>query len=246
MSSVTHGAWGRSYPTTDINKDNFLGWPKGTLDRLAVNGIKNSFIDSGAQKVGVSAAGVWNYMSTRNNNFTNRSQKSAIVASNTYLSTASMGYSGGHVFSGANYLKVGPGVLAKQHKVTFTGGPSVDEWESDWINVEVYAEGQNAAHEFHLREAQEDTIVLHMSYTPSPFTKPALYRTIDGETATLNGEFDHEQGVMLTTVNHGGMYIIKSHLNIPLIIGLGASTLFILGAVVAGSVAAFKKQSKSM
>jgi len=242
--SMTHGSWATNYPTTDLNVNNFMGWSIETLTALSYDAVNEATVYVQPQMA--LGAGCWRYMSSIANNFTNRSHKAEICVSETYLSTASMGYAGGHVFSGRNYLRVHAGSLAKQHKVVFTGGPSNDEWESDWVNVEVYADDQVSPHQFHLRENMEDTIDLHMAYVPSPFTSPSLYRTIDGEVSEVNAEFQHEHGVALAKVNHGGMHVIKAHLNLPLIIGLGASTMFILGAVVAGSVAACRKQAKSL
>lgn len=248
MAAKTNGGWGRSYPVEEINPaagGNFLAWPKDLLDKLAVRGIKSAFVDMGPQQVTEQAVGVWNYMSSRNNNFTNRSQKSQIVVSRTFLSTARMNYSGGHVFSGANYLRVHAGTLAKEHKVIFTGGPSNDEWESDWVNVEVYAEGQANAHEMHVRPGMEKTADLAMAYTPSPFTKPQMYGTVNGETEAIQATYNDATGMATAKVSNGGMYVVKSHLNVELIVGLGAATLFILGTVVAGAVAAFRKQAKA-
>jgi hypothetical protein len=248
MHAMHKSSWARNYPTTDLNVDSFLGWGLDILSVLAYEGAEGGG-DSATVYVQPQEArkpGCWRYMSTVANNFTNRSQKAEVCVSESYASTASMGYAGGHVFSGRNYLRVHPGSLARQHKVIFTGGPSNDEWESDWVNVEVYAEDQVSPHQFHLRANMQDTIDLHMAYVPSPFTTPSMYRTIDGDMAEVSAEFQHEHGVALAKVNHGGMHVIKAHLNLPLIVGLGASTMFILGAVVAGSVAACRKQAKSL
>jgi len=241
MSAQTYGAFGKNYPVANINTSPFLGLTNTQLDRLAVNGIKNAYIE--LLPVTIAKEGVFNYMSSRNNNFSNREQKGTIMVSTQYLTTAKMSYSGGHVFSGANFLRAPAGALSQQHKVTFTGGPASNEWESDWVHVEVHTEKQSSPHAFHLLDGMENTIVLHMSYTPSPFTKPQLYRTIEGETVSFASEFDHSKGAMYTKVNHGGMFVVKAHLNLPLIVGLGACTLFILGAVIAGSVAAFRTKS---
>jgi len=240
----THGAWGRNLPVEDIAIDPFLGWNKQVLDDMAVLGIDNAHVSIAPMQVKAGAEGTWNYISTRNNNFTNRNHKAQVVVRAVGEATASMGYSGGHVFAGPAYLKVHAGTLAKQHKVTFISGPAANEWESNWVSVEVFAQG-NSAHAFHVKEGKENTIDLQMAYTPSPFTTPQLYKTVDGVTTAMKADFNHERGTMLAQVNSGGMHVVKYHVNMPLVAGVGAATLFMLSAVVAGTVASFRKVSKS-
>lgn len=249
-NSPRKGAWGRTYPArvysdaADQSK-HLLGWPFATVEKLIVEGITSSYVDMGAMQVKDEFCGEYYYVDTRNNNFTNRGEKGMIHCDFTATQTASMGYAGGHVYAGADFLKVYAGTLSKQHKVVFTAGPSHNEWESNWVNVEVYA-ADNAAHEFHVRDGKQSTVDLQMKYNPSPFTKPVLYKTIDGATVAHAAEFNHARGVMLAQVNNGGMHVIKYHVNVPLVLGLGMSSLFLLSAIVAGTVASCRKAAKAV
>lgn len=77
---LTFGQWSRSYPAvfTKTTGPRFLGLEYDDLYRLAIPPIYTGYFDLGLRQVGGTAA-VYHYLSTRNNNFTNRSQKGKLV-----------------------------------------------------------------------------------------------------------------------------------------------------------------------
>ena len=54
-----------------------------------------TYFDLGPKKI--TAAGVYHYMSTRNNNFSNRSQKGRIISREIAVHYAAIGWNGGEV-----------------------------------------------------------------------------------------------------------------------------------------------------
>ena len=87
--SPKHGHWGNSYPAHLGANETFLGWSREDRQTLAV--LDNAqfggemselddagtYFDLGPRKV--TQRGTYYYMCTRNNNFTNRSQKGKII-----------------------------------------------------------------------------------------------------------------------------------------------------------------------
>ncbi|XP_048581809.1 protein DD3-3 [Nematostella vectensis] len=87
--SFTYGHWGRNYPM-HLDNSSFLGLDRHDLQYLAISYPQSAisqnnekldytgrYFDLGPRKV--TKAGTFYYMCTRNNNFTNRSQKGRIV-----------------------------------------------------------------------------------------------------------------------------------------------------------------------
>ena len=78
-NATTTGQWGRALPCR-IDDDvvcPFLGLGIMDLQRLALNGLNSSYFDLGPRQV--TRSGTYHYMSTRNNNFSNRSHKARLV-----------------------------------------------------------------------------------------------------------------------------------------------------------------------
>jgi len=117
-NGITYGHYGNSYPTKDIEKDTFLGFSADDVQRLAgvldtagaswLMSGEMSELDDASTKFNLPprkcmANGVYHYLSTRNNNFSNRSQKGTIICGDTAvtaykisplgMSVASAGYS---------------------------------------------------------------------------------------------------------------------------------------------------------
>ncbi|XP_058950306.2 protein DD3-3 [Pocillopora verrucosa] len=106
--------WRRNYPP-HLDSTTFLGLDKNSLHNLAV--LDNSqfggdmselddagtYFDLGPKKV--TGTGTYHYMSTRNNNFSNRSQKGKIIISNTERIEKMIGRTGGKlVFSDGQHV----------------------------------------------------------------------------------------------------------------------------------------------
>ena len=78
-NATTTGQWGRALPCR-IDDDvlcPFLGLDIMDLQRLAFNGLNSSYFDLGPRQV--TRSGTYHYLSTRNNAFSNRSQKGKLV-----------------------------------------------------------------------------------------------------------------------------------------------------------------------
>jgi hypothetical protein len=103
------GQFGRSFPT-DIRATSFLGLSDEDEQKLALLephfggelselDDAGTYFDLGARKVSVT--GIYHYLCTRNNNFSNRSQKGKIVSSVFSSNSAVIGWEGGTAASHA-------------------------------------------------------------------------------------------------------------------------------------------------
>jgi len=74
------GHWGNSYPAvfTPTTGPRFLGLEYNDLYKLSIPPIYSGYFDLGVRQI-KGSTGAYHYLSTRNNNFTNRSQKGKVV-----------------------------------------------------------------------------------------------------------------------------------------------------------------------
>ncbi|EGD81580.1 hypothetical protein PTSG_02295 [Salpingoeca rosetta] len=104
-----HGAWGMSHPEhlDNVTRDGFLGMTYqqlvdlSTLNNVQLGGEMSELDDAGTyfdiKPHRVTGVGTYHYMCTRNNNFSNRSQKGKIVVTEAPQTTAPIGSRGGIV-----------------------------------------------------------------------------------------------------------------------------------------------------
>lgn len=105
----THGHWGSSYPAK-LDESEFLGFSKEDRMRMALTintepmqtSGEMSELDDASTYFNLppkqcTAAGIYHYLSTRNNNFSNRSQKGKIVCSDEKVISLTIGSTGGEL-----------------------------------------------------------------------------------------------------------------------------------------------------
>jgi len=106
-NSPKNGHWGNSHPSHLDHNQTFLGWSRGdrqtvaVLDNVQLGGEMSelddagTYFDLGPRKV--TQTGTYYYMCTRNNNFTNRSQKGKIIVQDNAVMFSRVGSAGGTV-----------------------------------------------------------------------------------------------------------------------------------------------------
>jgi len=124
-SPATAGDWTTNYPAM-INETNFLGFNNIDKIKLALMGSDGgyndelneagTYFDLGPRQA--TANGIYHYVSTRNNNFSNRDQKGKIVVSATSSTYAYMCASGGNVTGpDGEFVYANPGDLVSPVQV---------------------------------------------------------------------------------------------------------------------------------
>ena len=138
----TKGIWGNSYPSRVDDSIPFLGLSVADQTYLAtlqqVAGVlmpgaqfggnmdqfddAGTYFDLGARQV--TQSGIYHYISTRNNAFSNRSQKGKIVVSNAAAITAAVGVNGGTIqAAGGQSVIVPPAAFSSLSLVTASAVP---------------------------------------------------------------------------------------------------------------------------
>jgi hypothetical protein len=202
----TFGHWGNSYPAKVTDSNAFLGLPKADLERLALNMDDNmhssgemSELDDSSTYFNLpprqcSALGVYHYLSTRNNNFSNRSQKGKILCSDSSLASKVCGPTSGCslALSGAT-ISYAPGALTS----------------SSLLEVEVMVPQNGAVNDI-IHLANNDGIAsLSVNYVSGALETATLMRTssLSGEWTEVEGE-DCSNGVCTAQVAGNGYFTV--------------------------------------
>lgn len=149
MSPSQYGQWGANFPVRDLADPEtaLLGWDAATIQNLAIQDLVNGlggevselddrgpYFDN-KPKV-VNKEGVWHVVSTRQNNFSNRSCKGKIKVSSSAVTVELIGSNGGMVAaaSGAS-IEVPAGMSSGLYSVETTIAASDAKTKSDWITI---------------------------------------------------------------------------------------------------------------
>jgi hypothetical protein len=135
---VTYGQYGSSFPTPNIKEDNFLGFSDADVERLAILSSAEggafggelselddagTYFDLGVRRI--NKQGVFHYMSTRNNNFSNRGQKAKIVVSSFATEIAQIGAEGGTIrFANDATIVIEPSATSSSLTITVNTDPA--------------------------------------------------------------------------------------------------------------------------
>jgi hypothetical protein len=156
-----HGQFGRSFPTW-IPDTSFLGLSDDLETKLAIlephlGGEMSelddagTYFDLGSHRMDV--AGIYHYLCTRNNNFSNRSQKGKVTISLASTNTRAIGWNGGEVWSNtAEAVMVEEGTFTQAVDITIqTWAPTNNQRDnhniiSNYVAVHMAEEGPFTIH----------------------------------------------------------------------------------------------------
>jgi hypothetical protein len=219
----TRGQLGNSYFHETASLP-FLGLSESDRLSLATLNIKQfggemselddagTYFDLGPRQM--TTLGVYHYLCTRNNNFSNRSQKGKIVVSNTGILTSLLGMQGGEVAMGGAKLTAPNGALEQLTTITMSyipaGSPdakltSVEE-AGPYIVVRP------------LEFQSSEKLIIEIPYEENYLGQATLLRsdTIYGRYSEV--EADHETGLARAKISRGGVYVVEDVDNMPAII----------------------------
>jgi len=143
----TLGQYGRSFPN-NIQSSSFLGWDTATEERLALGGAfggelsqlddASTYFDNGVKQV--TQEGIYHYLSTRANNFSNRSHKAKITVSSVATTTVTVGYAPTTIQTGGVTITIAEGAFLSSTEITVVTQPaSTTEFEkfvkSDYVEI---------------------------------------------------------------------------------------------------------------
>ncbi|WAR25145.1 DD3-like protein [Mya arenaria] len=244
--ALTHGHYGNNYPA-NISQSQFLGLSQEDLLKLAFLDPASPYFDLGPRKV--TQLGTYHYVSTRNNDFSNRDQKARIMVTDMAFTENAVGTLGGDIVlpHGLGTVHIDEGVFDGLHMMR------LEVWPRGQGGVKVTAARNNlqAGEDF-----ASDFLVL---YPESKLAQAEKYMTvslkIDGDASNvgmyhtsskngfttwtkvhsnIDGDFAHFKA------SSGGVYVAKSHSHTVLIVALVVSISVMLG-IVFGGVLYFRK-----
>lgn len=145
-AELKYGHWGNNCPN-NLDNVTFLGFSRQDLEKLALLypgqyggelselDDAGTYFDLGPKKI--TSAGTYHYMSTRNNNFSNRSQKGKIVVTTVKSAEEGIGWSGGKVVldEGDQGVWINEGLILSQKLIR------VEEWSEKDGNELVKSKG---------------------------------------------------------------------------------------------------------
>lgn len=247
-----NGLWGSSYPA-DLSSD-FLGMSDALKQKMAIlephfggelSELDDAgvYFDSGLIPCKAESLGVYHYMSTRNNNFSNRSQKGKVVVSK-YESMAMIASPMTATNIGDNRCRFrsASGVLARAAVVNVLCKADKDTAEIS-VNGDIETEsGRSFQVEVALTEAQRmEKASMWYSPTGAEGTFSEIEATCDGVRCTAQGT---KAGVYRVTSEPNWAVIIPCT-----IVGLllaGVATFFIVRHIRAKKSAAGGMKSQSL
>jgi len=258
----TFGAQAGNYPSL-INNDplqNFLGWDNQTLVKLALlttveyGGDMEELDDAGTYfdmpPKQVSRLGIFNYVSTRNNNFSNRSQKGQITVDVSRTTTQNLGANGGVIQAfkasssstfNTNHaeLRVNEGAFNAAAAMSLTITPlyvlndyNVDT--GDVVSDVVFVSAGLAVSQL------PGSAELRIDNNGSPVSDLTISRANDGlvqdptaaKTTWTDIKTKTTGSIAYATITEPGAYVVRSKINVGIIIGIIIGCIVFISAAV--------------
>jgi len=242
----TFGQWGSNYPSmvTNQTEGSFLGFSLEDMKRLAtlqaspqLGGNMDelddaaTYFDLGPRQA--TKNGIYHYVSTRSNNFSNRDHKAKITVSDSSvtsqtlstgrMSTVNFGNGVSVVVYPSSFSRVSSATLVStpsDARTGFKGSPS-SEYQELILTEPIAAGGY---------------ITISIPYEDKPLMINQMYRADNLDSSSWTSvSASYSGGVATADVTQGGVYVVESQPNWGAIVGIVIGAL----AVVAGAAAAY-------
>jgi len=237
----TVGTLGTNFPKRLGVDLNFLGWSNDTLVQLATlaapggqfGGDMSEFDDAGTyfdmapQMLG--RVGIFNYMCTRNNNFSNRSQKGAIIVSQERVATEVVGWNGGEVrATSKTRLWVPEGAFTSAQVLSLTNVPSftVRTPKPDYLSSDLVVLSSPSTQSF------ENPVLLTIQHDASPLADTYISHATSFEGPWTRLSTNVGSSTAETWASQPGVYAVQSPLKVGAIIGIVIGGLILIAAGV--------------
>jgi hypothetical protein len=215
--------WKVSYPSHIVSGPDFMGMNVGVKRALAKGGIYSPYFDMAPQQAKV--PGVFNYLCTRSNSFTNRGQKAQITVlpvanADALLTEADMSSAQFVSASGASWIRFAPDPLGQT--------------TNSQINIEELSDGRLYVTPLLFDVVPGQSVMLDMTYTERPLTDVYIYQS---DFENYNGEEANTlaaNGVASTKITKGGYYHIEQQVAASSVAGVVIGCVALVGLGVGG------------
>jgi len=202
----------------------FLGYGYDDLRSLALYGIYNPYFDAGPRQV--TRSGTWYYVSTRNNNFTNRSQKGKIIVNGGSASYTTVQWGAAfnkpYTASGDSWLIEDYYKFPISADVYLIGWPKDPYYDSEWAQL--------IPIRFSVTPGSYQMMAMKFQYIP--FMTPNVYwsSSLQGQQLTsvhVSGIYNYD--TVSFQVNAGGYYVVKNQPDPGMIAGVLVAVIVVCG-----------------
>jgi len=212
--------WKLSYPSRIDSDVDFAGLSTADKRGLALGGIYSPYFDY--KPLQMKNAGVYNYMCTRNNAFTNRGQKAEIVVQAVPNAAALMATEDTATArmisaSGSSWLRFAP----DPNGITTNTQIIITELEDGRIMVTPFL--------FDVVPGQ--MIMLDMTYTEKALTDVFIYQSDYSDNEGVEMNTDADNGVATVRITRGGYYQIKQIVSGSAVAGVVIGCVAFVGLV---------------
>jgi len=176
--------------------------------------------------------GCWNYVSTRNNNFSNRSQKGTLCVDKGAYAKGDVGPKGDAVVSSVGWINVPKGAVSNIQSFSMQSAP-----KKGAASEEVWIEPVDME-----LSSQDTQLEVAISFEQRALYSPKLVhrRDTDGDWQEVTGaEYKvtsdsngNDQTVAMANVNEGGAYVVEDQINVGAVVAIVMAGLVFLGAVL--------------
>merc|ERR1719499_398497 len=199
----------------------------GNMEELDDAGASFSLAPQQATEIGC-----WNYVSTRNNNFSNRSQKGTICVDEGAYASGDVGPNGDNVVTNVGWISVPPNTVNNIQTFSMQSEPKTGAASEEvWIEpVDMDLSGSDQQVEIAIafeQRALYSPKLVHRTSTDDGYVEvtDAKYET----TTDANG---NDQTVAMAMVNEGGAYVVEDQVNVGAVVAIVFAGLVFIAAIM--------------
>lgn len=239
-----YGHLGNSYPHK-ISDWNFLGLTAGDMQHLAILDVDGgqmggelselddagTYFDLGPRAC--TANGVYNYLCTRNNNFSNRSQKAVVTVSNTMSASYQLDGAASSInlpqLSLTSTAAANNGIASTPQPIDILSSPA-DKYPG-FADTNLVA-GSDIVYLSSFALAAGQSLTLSINYEDTGLIAPNMVRadspTADWVTVPDNVAAD---GVASAQISQGGYYAVETPVHAGAVIGIVLGSVALIGVI---------------
>ncbi|XP_065067104.1 protein DD3-3-like [Rhopilema esculentum] len=257
-AGTKYGHFGNNYPQR-VDKVTWLGLSRQDLNSLALllpgqyGGEMSelddagTYFDLGPRKV--TGIGTYFYMSTRNNNFSNRSQKGKIVVNGNAVVQRQVGWGGGNILlkDGSQGLWIEKDVLDGLKSI------QLEEWSPDAGSDQLKKGGgsitvgddfsSNFLAVYPMQRLTKDgkTFTVKLKVEESAGHSTYVYHSSDMKTWSKISDASISDGTATFKASAGGVYVARKHRDVGMIAGVSLACAFLFVLIIGTVIYCRKK-----